>query len=43
MTDGNPGPFMNEERQILSLVLLCLLVVVWGGMPSPSRGQDGRA
>ena len=38
MTDGNPGPFMNEERRILSLVLLCLLVVVWG-CPRPPEDK----
>ena len=38
MTDGNPAPFMNEDRQILSLVLLCLLVVVWG-CPRPPEDK----
>ncbi len=37
MTEGKPGPFMNEESRILSLVLFCLLVAVLG---CPRQAED---
>ncbi len=35
MIEGKPGPFLNQRRRILSLVLFGLLAFVLGCPPPP--------